>query len=54
MTTRLRSCDDSVIGISGFLTVIGVIALVGWVADQTLRDLQQIWRSRGRRHHSTR
>ncbi len=33
------------------LTIFAVIALVGWVADQTLRDLQGIrrtWRQRQR------
>jgi hypothetical protein len=33
-------------GISGFVAVIGCIAIVGWVADQTLSDLRKILRAR--------
>ena len=28
----------------GFVTIVFLIAVVGWVRDQTLRDLQQIRR----------
>jgi hypothetical protein len=39
----------AVINVSSFAEVIGCIAVVGWVADQTLRDLQEIRRARQRR-----
>ena len=35
-----------------FLTVIGVIAVAGWVTDQTLDDVREILRRRGRRPSS--
>jgi len=39
----------AVINVFSFAEVIGCIAVVGWVADQTLRDLQEIRRARQRR-----
>jgi len=38
-------------GISVFLAEIGcIVVLVGWVADQVIRDLRQIRRARRARH----
>jgi len=42
---------ESIHDFSRFATIIALIALVGWIADQTLSDVRQLKRDWRRRHH---
>jgi hypothetical protein len=46
---RLPNVLAALHDMSGFFTAIGLIALVCWIADQTLRDVLHIRRNRRRR-----